>query len=113
LPIRFRLGLCSMTRKRQLFPSSAPLTSPGLQPFRTYLVGARHLPYAFPRVQLAHRCDFQFAGILLSGHKHCSPPFNVIGPLISCLTFGVHSSSYSSLPCSSPFAAAFKLGPLC
>jgi hypothetical protein len=21
----------------------------------------------------------------------CSPPFNVIGPLISCLTFGVHS----------------------
>src|SRR5260370_8299868 len=30
-------------------------------------------------------------GILLSGHQHCSPPFNVAGPLISCLTFGAHS----------------------
>jgi hypothetical protein len=29
---------------------------------------------------------------LLSGHIHCSPPFNVICPLISCLTFGVQST---------------------
>src|SRR5438552_17815394 len=43
-------------------------------------------------IQLAHRRDFQFAGILLSGHLHCSPPFNVNCPLISCLTFGVQSS---------------------
>src|SRR5262249_660306 len=87
-----------MPGKRLLFPSGAPLTSPGLQPFRTYLVGARHLPYAFPRVQLAHRGDFQFAGMLLSGHKHCSPPFNVIGPLISCLIFGVQSTNAAPAP---------------
>jgi hypothetical protein len=44
-----------------------------------------------------HRGDLQFTGILLSGHQHNSPPFNVAGPLTWCLTFGVHSK-LSSLP---------------
>src|SRR5215470_5807962 len=58
---------------------------------------ARYFRYALPGVQLAHGSNLQLAGILLSGHKHCSPPFNVTCPLISCLTFGVHSSESS--PC--------------
>jgi transposase len=33
--------------------------------------------------------------ILLSGHQHNSPSFNVAGPLIPCLNFGVHSISPS------------------
>jgi hypothetical protein len=32
-------------------------------------------------VDLAHRSYLQFTGIFLSGHQHCSPPFNVAGPL--------------------------------
>src|SRR2546423_13531403 len=47
-----------------------------------------YLSHTLSRVHIAHRSDLQFPGILLSGHKHCSPPFNVIGPLISCLTLG-------------------------
>src|SRR6266540_68394 len=42
--------------------------------------------------ELIHASHLQFTGILLSGHQHGSPPFNVAGPLISCLTFGVHST---------------------
>src|ERR1700722_11208990 len=49
-------------------------------------------------IQLAHRRDFQLAGILLSGHIHCSPPFNVNCPLISCLTFGVQSTGNARFP---------------
>src|SRR5260370_41743191 len=52
---------------------------------------ARHLGHTLSQVDRAHHSNLQFAGIFLSGHKHCSPPFNVIGPLNSCLTFGVHS----------------------
>src|SRR6516162_3863044 len=85
-----------MTRKGTL-AFGAPLPSPGLQPIRTDLIHARHLGHTLSRVELAHDGNLQFAGILLSGHKHCSPPFNVIGPLNSCLTFGVQSK-WSSPP---------------
>src|SRR6516225_4843381 len=81
-----------MARKGAL-AFGAPLPSPGLQPIRTDLIHARHLGHTLSRVELAHDGNLQFAGILLSGHKHCSPPFNVIGPLNSCLTFGVQSIS--------------------
>src|SRR6516162_2134834 len=81
-----------MARKGAL-AFGAPLPSPGLQPIRTDLIHARHLGHTLSRVELAHDGNLQFAGILLSGHKHCSPPFNVIGPLNSCLTFGVQSKS--------------------
>src|ERR1700680_4626248 len=57
----------------------------------TELIQASHLRHTFSGVDLAHRSQLQFTGILLSGHQHCSPPFNVAGPLIACLTFGVHS----------------------
>src|SRR6516164_7176918 len=80
-----------MARKGAL-AFGAPLASPGLQPIRTDLIHARHLGHTLSRVELAHDGNLQFAGILLSGHKHCSPPFNVIGPLNSCLTFGVQST---------------------
>src|SRR6516225_588422 len=84
-----------MARKGAL-AFGAPLPSPGLQPIRTDLIHARHLGHTLSRVELAHDGNLQFAGILLSGHKHCSPPFNVIGPLNSCLTFGVQSSLWTS-----------------
>jgi hypothetical protein len=56
---------------------------------------------------LAHRSNLQFTGILLSGHQHCSPPFNVAGPLIPCLTFGVHSKT----PYLAPRAPPSRLKP--
>src|SRR5260370_19858146 len=59
---------------------------------------ARHLGHTLSQVDRAHHSNLQFAGIFLSGHKHCSPPFNVIGPLISCLTFGVHSITSQANP---------------
>src|SRR6516225_6857956 len=85
-----------MARKGAL-AFGAPLPSPGLQPIRTDLIHARHLGHTLSRVELAHDGNLQFAGILLSGHKHCSPPFNVIGPLNSCLTFGVQSTSATTI----------------
>src|SRR5215469_6802493 len=57
------------------------VTFPGLKPFRTELILSSYLSYALARVQLAHAGNLQFAGILLSGHQHRSPPFNVAGPL--------------------------------
>src|SRR5215469_13665739 len=79
-----------MTRKCQLTLGS-PLAPPGFQSIWADLIHARYLSHTLSRVELAHRGNLQFAGILLSGHKHCFPPFNVIGPLNSCLTFGVQS----------------------
>src|SRR5260370_41598034 len=63
----------------------------GLQSLGTELIHASHLRVTLSAVDLSHRSYLQFTGILLSGHQHGSPPFNVAGPLISCLTFGVHS----------------------
>src|SRR5215469_10300699 len=80
-----------MSWKRQL-AFGAPFASPGHQSIGTYLISARHFRCALARVQLAHNGNLQLAGILLSGHKHCSPPFNVIGPLTSCLNLGVQSN---------------------
>src|ERR1700730_18000905 len=47
-----------------------------------------------------HRGDLQFTRILLSGHQHSSPPFNVAAPLTWCLTFGVHSTPSPPAPIS-------------
>src|SRR5260370_9555914 len=71
---------------------------------------ARHLGHTLSQVDRAHHSNLQFAGIFLSGHKHCSPPFNVIGPLISCLTFGVHSTLPSlTLPHENVCPSAFDI----
>ena len=94
--IQFGLGLRTLARKRQ-FALRSPLASPRLQPLRTELIHASHLRHTFSGVDLAHRSQLQFTGILLSGHQHCSPPFNVAGPLIACLIFGVHSSHHCHL----------------
>src|SRR5437899_7003789 len=72
-----------------------PRAFPGLQSLGTELIHASHLRDTLSGVDLPHRSYLQFTGILLSGHQHGSPPFNVAGPLISCLTFGVHSTSPS------------------
>jgi hypothetical protein len=60
-------------------------------------------------VNLSHRSNLQFTGILLSGHQHGSPPFNVAGPLISCLTFGVHSTTPLPGDHSSPYGGKGRL----
>src|SRR5207237_4697417 len=82
---------CTLARKCQLAFGS-PLAFPGLQSLGTELIHASHLRDTLSGVDLPHHSYLQFTGILLSGHQHGSPPFNVAGPLISCLTFGVHSS---------------------
>src|SRR5438445_3871556 len=90
LGIESGLRACTLARKRQLALRS-PLAFPGLQSLETELIHASHLRDTLSGVDLSHRSYLQFTGILLSGHQHGSPPFNVAGPLISCLTFGVHS----------------------
>src|SRR5260370_39183031 len=75
-----------------------PLAFPGLQSLGTELIHASHLRVTLSGVDLSHRSYLQFTGILLSGHQHGSPPFNVAGPLISCLTFGVHSTNAVPFP---------------
>src|SRR5580698_3329977 len=82
--------LLTLARKGQL-AYRAPLASPSLQSLGAELIHASYLRHAFSGVDLAHRSQLQFTGIFLSGHQHCSPPFNVAGPLIACLIFGVHS----------------------
>src|SRR5215475_6996658 len=83
--------------KRQL-TFGTPLTFPVLQPLGADLILTGHLGHTLARVQLAHASHFQFAGIFLSGHQHRSPLFTVAGPLISCLSFWVHSSYTPSWP---------------
>src|SRR5215469_201745 len=80
-----------MAWKRQL-TLGPPLTFPDLQSPGTDLILPGHLRPALSRLELAHGSDFEFTGILLPGHLHCSPPFNVSCPLTPCLTFGVQSS---------------------
>src|SRR5256886_2458030 len=90
LGIESALRACTLARKCQLAFGS-PLAFPGLQSLGTELIHASHLRDTLSGVDLPHHSYLQFTGILLSGHQHGSPPFNVAGPLISCLTFGVHS----------------------
>src|SRR5439155_20064796 len=88
-------------RKCQLAFGS-PLAFPGLQSLGTELIHASHLRDTLSGVDLPHHSYLQFTGILLSGHQHGSPPFNVAGPLISCLTFGVHSTNAVPSPAPHP-----------
>src|SRR5262249_49426259 len=48
-----------------------------------------------------------------SGHKHCSPPFNVIGPLISCLIFGVQSTHAVPFPRPHPWRQPNSINGKC
>src|SRR5256886_9010540 len=90
LGIESALRACTLASKCRLAFGS-PLAFPGLQSLGTELIHASHLRDTLSGVDLPHHSYLQLTGILLSGHQHGSPPFNVAGPLISCLTFGVHS----------------------
>jgi hypothetical protein len=48
-----------MPGKRQQLASGTPLASPGLQPFRTYLVGARHLHFSQSRARVSWRSSIR------------------------------------------------------
>src|SRR5436853_1274574 len=111
LGIQSRVRASSLARKCQLTFGS-PLAFPDLQPSGTELIHASHLGHTLSGVDLPHCGDLQFPGILLSGHKHCSPPFNVICPLISCLTFGVHSSAAHNPSMKSSAVSSEKLDTL-
>jgi hypothetical protein len=77
--IEFALRLRTLARKGQV-AFRAPLASPSLQPLGAELIHASHFRHTLSGIDLAHRSYLQFTGIFLSGHQHCSPPFNVAGP---------------------------------
>src|ERR1700758_4875443 len=100
-----------MARKRK-FAFRTPLTSPDLEPFGTDLILAGHVRDTVSCVQFAHGGDFQFTGILLPGHFHCAPPFNVNCPLFPCLTFGVQTNPFPAFRSTLLWISPFPCNPI-